>query len=88
MQWSALLRFILIAMAPMPPDVLALLRATSFSTGVVAQHLSGNEKPRGHIFDLGAHDNLHAVCGTDMLSWLLPGRAAAAGDGLSFPTRL
>jgi len=56
--------------------------------GVVAQYMAGGGKPRGHLFDLGVHDNLHAVCGDDLLCWLLPGRAAAHGDGVSFPTRL
>ncbi|PRW56844.1 putative S-acyltransferase 16 [Chlorella sorokiniana] len=56
--------------------------------GVVAQYMAGGGKPRGHLFDLGPHDNLHAVCGDNLLCWLLPGRADAAGDGLSFPTRL
>lgn len=56
--------------------------------GVVAQYLTGGGKPQGHLFDLGVHDNLHAVCGDNLLCWLLPGRAAAEGDGVSFPTRL
>ena len=62
--------------------------------GVVAQYLSGAGSPSSsggggggrHPFDLGWHDNMHAVCGGSPACWPLPGRAAAEGDGLSFPT--
>lgn len=37
-----------------------------------------------HPYDLGLCGNLHAICGEGPLTWLLPTRAAAHGDGLSF----
>lgn len=39
-----------------------------------------------HPYDLGVCGNLHALCGGNAPAWLLPTRAAAAGDGVSFPT--
>ena len=39
-----------------------------------------------HPYDLGVCGNLHALCGGNAPAWLLPTRAAAAGDGISFPT--
>jgi hypothetical protein len=37
-----------------------------------------------HPFDLGWEGNAAAVCGDSAACWPLPGRAAAAGDGLHF----
>lgn len=57
--------------------------------GVVAR-FSGQTDPGDSShgpFDLGPVDNLQAVCGDNPLCWPFPGRAAAGGDGLSFPSR-
>lgn len=58
--------------------------------GVVARY-GGQSGPDGDSshgpFDLGPLDNLASVCGDNPLAWPFPGRAAAGGDGLSFPSR-
>ncbi|KAL4459089.1 hypothetical protein ABPG75_013954 [Micractinium tetrahymenae] len=61
-----------------------------YHEGVVARHMAprpGSAGSGGHPFDLGVHDNAAAVCGDSAACWLLPGRAAAQGDGLTFPSR-
>jgi hypothetical protein len=68
----------------------AWLPLPDLPAGVVAQYLSGAGSPSSgssrHPYDLGWHDNMHAVCGDNPACWPLPGPAAAEGDGLSFPT--
>ncbi|BDA49409.1 Palmitoyltransferase PFA4 [Coccomyxa sp. Obi] len=39
-----------------------------------------------HPYDLGLCGNLHAICGDSLATWFVPTRAAAEGDGLSYPS--
>lgn len=65
--------------------------APPFGAGVVARHMgaapASGSGPGVHLFDLGLHDNAVAMCGDNAACWLLPGRPAAQGDGLAFPSR-
>lgn len=50
-------------------------------------HRGGNaHNAQQHPFDLGWHHNMHAVCGDDVLSWWVPIKAGAAGNGTHFST--